>query len=88
MYSKNEIIENYRNTHIELTKLIPMIENNQDCISIHNQIDKVIHMMKKTKQGLMEAFVEKCMTKLVKDNHKGKILRNEIISLFKTTYEQ
>ncbi len=88
MYSKNEIIENYRKTHIELTKLIPMIENNQDCISIHNQINKVIHMMKESKQGLMEAFVVKCMTKLVKDNHKGKILRNEIISLFKTTYEQ
>lgn len=88
MYSKNAIVENYRNTHIELTKIIPMIENNRDYISIHNQINKVIHMMNKSKQGLMEAFVEKCMTKLVKDNHKGKILRNEIISLFKTKYEQ
>jgi len=70
--SKKETLTNFKKAQSHLTKIAKMVENDEYCIDIMQQVLAVIGLLKSAHQMLMESHLNTCFKKAMETKNERK----------------
>jgi len=83
--SKKETLTNFKKAQSHLTKIAKMVENDEYCIDIMQQVLAVIGLLKSAHQMLMESHLNTCFKKAMetKNEKRKREMTQEILRVTK-----
>ena len=83
--SKKETLTNFKKAQSHLTKIAKMVENDEYCIDIMQQVLAVIGLLKSAHQMLMEKHLNTCFKKAMetKNEKRKREMTQEILRVTK-----